>query len=265
MAKLIWMTDLHFARTGLVQGHDPRVRLQQAIRFVCDHLTDGDLCLISGDMVETARPDEYQTLAALLSELPMTVCPMVGNHDDRSMLRAALSLPGRAMEGFVQFAVDMGDLVVICLDTLIPGEEAGELCPARLEWLEAQLHAAAGRPVVVAMHHPPLALGLEMLDPDNLRNGVALLDVLARFPNVVQILAGHVHRPISGNVRGIGFRTQRAVLYQAPAPVPRWDWDSFTPAQEAPGLGVVMVEQGQVIVQDLQFCSYETGGPTVKG
>ncbi|UWQ89861.1 metallophosphoesterase [Rhodobacteraceae bacterium M382] len=264
MAKLIWMTDLHFARRGLVVGHDPRVRVQQAVKFVCDHLADGDLCLISGDMVELAQPDEYQALRTLLAELPMPVCPMVGNHDDRSMLRAAFALPGQVMDAFVQYAVEVGDVVLICLDTLIPGEAAGFLCDARLAWLEAQLHRAAGRPVVVAMHHPPLALGLDMLDPDNLTNGTQLLDLLEKFPNVVQFLAGHVHRPISGVVRGIGFRTQRAVLYQAPAPVPRWDWGSFTPPAEAPGLGVVSVETGQVTVQDLQFCPYEIGGAAIQ-
>ncbi len=169
------------------------------------------------------------------------------------------------MQGFCQYVVELGETVLLCLDTLIPGNDAGILCTERLGWLEQQLLAAKGRPVVVAMHHPPLTLGLGVLDQDMLQNGLQVLELLARFPNVVQILAGHVHRPVSGTVQGIGFRTQRAVLYQAPPPVPRWDWDSFTPAQEAPGLGVVMVEQGQVIVQDLQFCSYETGGPTVKG
>jgi 3',5'-cyclic AMP phosphodiesterase CpdA len=99
-----------------------------------------------------------------------------------------------------------------------------------------------------------------MLDPDNLQNGAQLLELLSRYPNVAMILAGHVHRPIAGVAQGIPFQTQRAVLYQAPAPVPAWDWDSFAPPREAPGLGVVSLKNGQVTVQDLQFCPYEQGG-----
>lgn len=266
MVKLVWMTDLHFAREGLVLGHDPRVRLEAAIGFVVDHLADADLCLITGDLVENAHPAEYAALAARLAGLPMPVCPMVGNHDDRELMQAALALPGSVMEGFAQYAVEVGGLVVLCLDSLIPGEDAGILCEQRLAWLDAQLRAAGTRPVIVALHHPPVALGLEMLDPDNLRNGGDLVDMLVRYPNVVQILAGHVHRPISAQVQGCAIRTQRAVLYQAPAPMPRWNWASFTPAAEAPGIGVVTVEPGeaaQVTVQDLQFCTYAQGGPVL--
>ena len=191
----------------------------------------------------------------------MPVCAMPGNHDDRALMAAASPLQGQGMEGFMQTALDLGDAVVLSLDSLVPGADHGILCADRLGWVRARLEEARGRPVIVALHHPPVALGLPMLDPDNLHNGADLLAHLARHDAPVQVLAGHVHRPCSAYVDGVSIKTQRAVLYQAPAPVPAWDWDSFAPAREAPGLGLVTLDRGQITVQDLQFCPYEQGGP----
>lgn len=260
VVKLVWLTDLHFVADGDVLGHDPRVRLTAAVEFIRAHLPDAEACVITGDLVDLASEGAYAALAELLDRLPMPVLPLVGNHDDRTLLRQALPLPESVMGAFVQYAVDLPGAALLCLDTLIPGQDAGELCDDRLRWIEAELARAGDRPVILAMHHPPLKLGLPMLDPDNLQNGTQLLDLLSRYPNVAMILAGHVHRPIAGVAQGLPFHTQRAVLYQAPAPVPAWDWDSFAPPREAPGLGVVSLKNGQVTVQDLQFCPYEQGG-----
>ena len=261
--KIVWLSDLHFEAQGLVLGHDPRVRLKAAVAFVAAHLADADLCLVTGDVVETATAANYAAVAEVLNHLPMPVCVMPGNHDDRYMMRTAFAFPGQVMDGFAQTALDLGDAVVLCLDGLVPGADHGVLCDVRLDWLRARLRDSAGRPVIVALHHPPVAIGLPMLDPDNLQNGSALLGLLAGHDAPVQVLAGHVHRSCSAFVDGIAIRTQRAVLYQAPGPVPAWDWESFAPAHEAPVLGLVTLDAGQITVQDLQFCPYEQGGASI--
>lgn len=98
-----------------------------------------------------------------------------------------------------------------------------------------------------------------MQDSDNLAEGGRFLDLIARFPAVRYLCIGHVHRPISGTVRGIPFSTMRAVLYQAPAPRPAWDWETFQPAQEVPGIGVLSIAEGDITLQFDQFCGVETG------
>ncbi|KIC20876.1 phosphodiesterase [Leisingera sp. ANG-Vp] len=259
--KLIWMSDLHFEAEGLVLGHDPRKRLQAAVDFVAEHHAEAAACLITGDLVETGTVNNYNALQEFLNELPMPVLPLTGNHDDRTALREVLPLPEGAMAGFVQYRADFGDLAVLCLDTLVPGEGAGVLCPDRMGWLQAELEALGGRPAIAAMHHPPMKLGLPMLDPDNLQNGEDLLELLAGYPNVLHLLAGHVHRPCSGTVRGIPFTTAKSVLYQAPPPRPAWDWDSFQPAAEAPALTVLEYGRNGLTLQQCQFCDYARGGP----
>lgn len=263
--KLIWMSDLHFEAEGLVLGHDPRTRLRAAAAHIAEHHAEAAACLITGDLVETGTLLNYKVLQGILNDLPMPVLPMAGNHDDRDALRAVLPLPDGALPGFVQYRVEAGGLSLLCLDTLIPGEAGGFLCAERMGWLQAELEALNGRPAIVAMHHPPLKLGLPMLDPDNLRNGEVLLELLSGYPNVLHLLAGHVHRPCSGTAKGIPFTTARSVLYQAPPPRPAWDWSSFQPAAEAPALTVLEFANGCLTLQHCQFCDYALGVAAAPG
>ncbi len=257
--KVIWLSDLHFVAEGPVVGHDPRVRLSRAVDYINSHHGDADCCVISGDLVDRATGADYQALATELRPLAVPVLPMVGNHDDRSLLRSAMVLPDTAMKDFVQYAVRTNDAVLVCLDTLTPGSAHGTFCDARLSWLARVLSDTRDRPAIVFLHHPPVDLGLPMQDVDRLRDGEALLELLAECPHVRQICAGHVHRPIIGTANDIPFATMRSVLYQAPPPIPAWDWDTFQPAQEAPALGVLTIKGWDVQLHYTQFCDHQTG------
>ena len=259
MLKLIWLSDLHFVAEGDVLGHDPRVRVQAAIDFINRHHADSDLCVLSGDLVNRGTLEDYGALAERLSGLNLPVLPMVGNHDDRQLLRAALSLPEDGMADFVQYAVQTAQGMIICLDTQKPGSDGGELCAERRAWLQDVLRTHADTPAYLFMHHPPMALGLPMQDVDKLDDGEGVLDLICGHANVRHLFIGHVHRPITGTVKGIPFATMRSVLYQAPAPVPAWDWDSFQPGEEAPNLGVLTIGELGVNLQYVQFCSFDEG------
>lgn len=158
--KFIWLSDLHYVAEGLVQGHDPQLRLKLAVDFIVQQHSDAVACVITGDLVDLANLKNYQSLHSHLQQLPMPVLPMTGNHDDRTLLRTVLPLPDQAMADFVQYGYDFGPVRLLCLDTLIPGEDAGFLCADRLQWVEQELENAGDRPVILAMHHPPFDLGL---------------------------------------------------------------------------------------------------------
>lgn len=138
--KLIWITDLHFSHDGMVLGCNPRQRLGRAIDHINTHHGDAGACVITGDMVEQATTENYQAVSRELSRLSIPYFPMVGNHDDRDLLRQHLPLPSTCMKNFIQFSheTDVGRL--ICLDTLVNGASHGLLCPERLEWLSQALH-----------------------------------------------------------------------------------------------------------------------------
>lgn len=240
-------------------GHDPRVRLQAAVEHINRHHNTCDYCIISGDMVNRGSVDDYTAVAKLLGALTVPFLPMVGNHDDRQLFRSVFSLPKTCMENFVQYTVETTDGVIVCLDTLKAGSDEGAFCVQRQSWLRTVLKQAGAKPVYIFMHHPPMALGLPMQDGENLKDGAAFLQILADFSNVKYLFIGHVHRPITGTIKGIPFATMRSILYQAPPPQPEWDWSDFAPAKEAPNIGVITIDKSDVNLQYLQICSFGTG------
>lgn len=259
MLKAIWMSDPHFTHVGEVLGHDPLIRLDKALDHISTNHSDASFCVISGDLVNRGEQASYAALAKRLDRLDISVLPMMGNHDDRKLLRENLSLPKSCMEDFIQFCVPTSSGLIICLDTHKTGSDAGELCEKRLAWLKNQLKNAAGKPVYMFMHHPPMALGLPMQDTEGLIDGDGFLDLISNFECVKYLFVGHVHRPISGTIRGVPFSTMRSILYQAPAPRPDWNWDTFKPSEEAPNIGVITISNSDVNLQYEQFCLFEDG------
>ena len=156
-----------------------------------------DVVLVTGDLVDAGKPEEYAHLRSLLAPLKMPVHVIPGNHDARDALRAAFADHAYLPRGdFLQYAVDGHPVRLIALDTLTPGAPHGELCDQRLDWLEQKL-TESDRPTILYMHHPPCPCGLNELDGMRLLKGAERFGaIVAKHPNVERILCGHVHRPI---------------------------------------------------------------------
>jgi Icc protein len=66
------------------------------------------------------------------------------------------------------------------------------LRPETLEWLEGELSADAS-PTFVCLHHPPVEIGVSLMDPIMLTDAQQLGEVLGRHDHVVATLVGHAH------------------------------------------------------------------------
>jgi Icc protein len=159
--------------------------------------------LLSGDLAEHAADAEYDQLRELLAPLDAPIHVVAGNHDDRAALRRHFDLPGLDGEP-IQYAVDLGPLRLVVLDTTRPGEDPGTLDEERLAWLDAELAGAPEVPTVLAMHHPPLVTGLPSLDAIGLaaEDRRALGAVVERHTQVCRLVAGHMHRAITAELAG---------------------------------------------------------------
>ncbi|OJA93179.1 phosphodiesterase [Burkholderia ubonensis] len=204
---LAQISDLHIKRPGQLayQRVDTAAALARCIVRLNALEPRPDAVLITGDLVDFGRDDEYAQLRDLLAPLEIPYYLMVGNHDDRAALRRAFADRPEWQDGeFVQYAFDVGAVRVLSLDSQVPGASAGDLCDARLAWLAAQLDAARDRPVIVALHHPPFASGIGHMDALRLAPAAAAkLDALLRgYPNVERVLCGHVHRTMFARFGG---------------------------------------------------------------
>jgi len=204
MARPFLLLQLSDPHIGADWGKgDPAADLEAAIASVRRLPDPPDANLVSGDLANRGRDDQYAAARELLERLPGPVYVMAGNHDDRETLRRHFELPGAGGEP-IQYAVDLGPLRVVVLDTTRPGEDAGELDHERLEWLQDALGEVPDRPTLLALHHPPLLTGIEPWDAMALtaehRSGLAR--VLEQHPQVQLLTAGHLHRAITARFAG---------------------------------------------------------------
>lgn len=217
---LVQLSDLHGVPEGaLAQGvADSNALIAQAVAQVNGLRPQPELVLVTGDLTDDdGSPGAYAAVRARLDRLRAPYRVLVGNHDHRGNLRAAFAdhayLPA---DGFLHYAFDLGPLRILALDSVAEEGAEGELCPARLAWIEQALAAAPDRPTLVVLHHPPVALGLHYLDPVMCKDGDALGALLARHRQVQAVLCGHVHRVAAVPWQGSLVLSAPAVAYQFP-------------------------------------------------
>jgi len=216
---LVQISDLHITHPGarVCRKSDTAAFLARCVARLAELRPAPAAVLVTGDLVDAGEDREYAQLRALLAPLALPVYLMVGNHDDRAALRRAFGdhayLP---RDGFVQYAFDAGELRVLALDTLDPGKPGGRLCAERRAWLAAELAAARGRPIVLALHHPPFPTAIPFMDACGLAadDAAALAALVAGHPNVERIVCGHLHRPIVTRFAGTVALTSPSCAHQ---------------------------------------------------
>ncbi len=214
------ITDMHVGLVVETENGtvDTLTRLERAIAHLNALRPRPDLVLATGDLTRDGHLDEYAALRHALSALAIPYALIPGNHDDRENLRATFGdvLNGAGADGFLHQAIEGGELRILCLDTQVPGYEGGALCAARLAWFEARLAEAPARPTLVAMHHPPIDVGMPMFQRWPFEGGPAMAEIVARHPQIEAIVCGHIHRPISRRWHGTVIHVTPATGFQYP-------------------------------------------------
>jgi 3',5'-cyclic-AMP phosphodiesterase len=192
---IVQLSDVHIGSRLARRGSTPGAELRRAIDAVASLDVVADLVLVTGDLVDHGREEEYDELLDVLDDLAQPFVLVAGNHDDPAAL--ARVVERRMPEGApLRRVVDLGAVRVLLLDSSVPGWEAGRVGQAQCAWLDGEL-AADTRPTIVAVHHPPMAVGHAGLDRMRLVDADALGHVIARHRHVERIVCGHVHRAIT--------------------------------------------------------------------
>ncbi len=258
--KLIQVSDLHFVPPGtLLYGLDPRARLEAAIADINQHHGDAELCLFTGDLADHGAPEAYVALRETLAALRVPYRLTLGHHDDRDNFQSAFPEAPRDEHGFVQTVVSTGAGDVVVLDTHEPGQASGEFCSLRQAWLKARLAEAAGRPVILFMHHPPLDIGIPSLDRIGLVDKQGFAEVVAGAgagaAGIRHIFFGHVHRPVSGSWRGIPYTSLRSLVHQVPLDFAAESLESFD--HTPPAYNVILLDGEDTVVHHHEFLGAE--------
>ncbi len=211
----VQLTDMHIREEGrMAYGRiDTAPYLDTAVQSILQLPQRPQAVVLTGDLTDFGRPQEYERLARLLSPLTMPWFLLPGNHDDRDQMRR--SFPQHqylGTDGFVQYSLALGEVQLIAIDTVESGASHGRLCQDRLAWLSQALDRHRDQPVVIAMHHPPFQTGIGHMDRIGLLEGADdLAALVSQHPNVERIMCGHLHRTIYRRFAG-------TVVSTAPSP-----------------------------------------------
>ena len=221
---------------------DPVAGLTAAVESIRRLRPSPAALLVTGDLADHASDAEFEQLVALLDTVDAPHYAIPGNHDHPDALRRHFGVPGEPGAP-VQYAVDLGPLRVLMLDSTRPGSDAGQLDAERLGWIESALAEDTATPTLLAMHHPPFLTGVPAADRLGLTDADrdALADLVRAHRNVSLVVAGHYHRAIAG-------RLGECSVLVAPSTytgfVLEFDRDPLTSLATPPGYVVHVLQDG---------------------
>ena len=195
--RILQLSDPHLvaADQGLVRGRAALAHFERALQV--GGALNPDLVLVTGDLCQDESWGGYARLRRALSQhVRCSVALLPGNHDHPLMLDAVL---GR------RWTTAPADLVVkgvrmLLLSSHRVGSAAGALGSLQLQWLAQRLQCSERRdlPLVVALHHPPIAIGDAGMDEIRLLYQDCLEPLLCSHQAIRAVLFGHIHQHWQG-------------------------------------------------------------------
>ena len=235
------------------------------LNMVIDQLNElrprPELMIVSGDLVEHGDDTRaYDHVHALLGRFEGPMLLAVGNHDGRDAFSAEFPQVPRDPNGFVQYVTEVGGLRIIVLDTLDEGRHGGTFCELRAAWLTERLAEAPDQPTLLVLHHPPLDTGIPWMSALPHEGWVERLRaVVAPARQIVGMLCGHVHRPITSTFAG-----QHLVVAPSTAPQVALDLDDID-AQHPDGRALIIADPPAYALHDWDgerlLTHFEIAGP----
>ena len=125
-----------------------------------------DFVLHTGDVAYDPIPEAYETVRALFATLKYPIYYVAGNHDHKVALQRTLM--GRDQTDIVtplHYEFEARGVQVVCVDSNGPAEPPrGFMTDDQLAYLEQVCTPDDARPLVIAVHHNVLKVGVPWLD-----------------------------------------------------------------------------------------------------
>ncbi len=221
LLTFVQISDTHLHRDPTYSGEFttvlPRPGVEALVRAINELPFPVDFVLHTGDIMTDPEDDaEYEKARTIFSALHPPIYYLSGNHDRLSGVQRVL-LGRETLTPYLDYDFEHNGVQIVCLDSSInePNTHHGLLEPDQLAWLERLCWADDPRPLVVAVHHHVLPLGVPWLDPIVLTNGVDLHHILLQVRHRLRgVFYGHIHENIVTTRDGINYFSVRSGWFQ---------------------------------------------------
>ncbi len=238
--RVLQVTDTHLyaEEGGRLLGVDTLESFGAVIKAFQETDWTPDLVLATGDLVHDASPRGYRRLASLLDHFGVPVYCLPGNHDAPQTMRDHLH------GEFVSCpqVVDHKGWRLVLLNSVVEGDVGGHLPESELRLLEQAIESSR-HPLLVALHHQPVAVGSAWIDAMGLDNPEALRARIRGSAQVKGLLWGHVHQQYDGQLDGVRLMGSPSTCIQfAPGS------DEFTVDPQQPGFRLLaLMPDGRIL------------------
>lgn len=200
--RVIQFTDCHLGpvESESLLGLNTDQSLEDVLQLIQQNESSIDQLLCTGDVASAGHSDGYQRFHQMVRRYfkqPLAWLP--GNHDSSEIM----SVSARAI-GIETRLVNVGNWLIVMLDSSVPDQVYGHLEAGELDYLSYVLrHNEQNKPVMVCLHHQPVAVGSEWIDQYIVRNSAALFELIDQFPQVKIVSCGHVHQEFSAKRKNV--------------------------------------------------------------
>ena len=166
-------------------------------------------------LVERAGRSSYQHFLDLIKPLRMPTYVIPGNHDNPQLMSELFADTPHfpAFDSTSQFAIDDFPFRILALNSRTGGTELPEFSGRKLNWLAEQLKRS-NKPTLVAIHHPPMKTGIELIDMGGSDWYQGLKSVLSAHDHVKLLICGHCHTDLCGRIGAVPVYMAAATAHQ---------------------------------------------------
>lgn len=236
MVRLLQLTDLHiFAdRSERLKGVDTAANLEIVVQHVLDSGIEFDHLIMTGDHTHDELAASYQFVKNQFERLADHWWQVPGNHDDRAVLRSVFSNVEGAAAEEIRFHFEAETWSCIGLDSHQPGLVAGRIQPHQIDWLKSRLAETSSEHVALFLHHPPVDIPSDWMDPIGLEGRELLAEVVAANSAIELIVCGHIHHDFRSELH-------QATVLSSPATSIQFDPRGSSPtfSSDCPGYRLI--------------------------
>jgi Icc protein len=199
--RIFQLTDchLHADPHWRLAGVNTQASFESVISLAKKQPAGADLILLTGDLVHDASVTGYNRMADHIECFGLPTYCLPGNHDKPPILTEHMNSPLVSTPK----VVDLGNWLLILLDSVLPGSEGGHLDRAELDFLQEALEAFPEHHVLICLHHHPIPINSAWMDNISLDNPAPFFNITDNYSNIRGMLWGHIHQAFEAQRQGV--------------------------------------------------------------